>query len=80
RVLSVVRKKASGILSGGVGGANADTLVNPEKMMDAMVYDMPIRSLAMVSNGALTPEKVDGLVDILNGHALRGVHALLKKM
>lgn len=37
---------------------------------------MPIRQLAMMSGGAMTPGVVAGLVKMMNGHYLRG----LKKM
>ena len=46
------------------------------KIIDAMLEDMPIRQLAMLSGGALTPGVMAGLVDMMNGHYIRG----LKKM
>ncbi|MDY3817955.1 MAG: hypothetical protein SO019_02755 [Lachnospiraceae bacterium] len=46
------------------------------KIIDAMLEDMPIRQLAMMFGGAMTPAVVAGLVEMMNGHYLRG----LKKM
>ena len=37
------------------------------KMIDAMLEDMPLRQLAMLSGGAMTPAVLDGLVEMLNG-------------
>ena len=33
---------------------------------------MPIRQLVMMSNGAMTPAVIEGLVDIKNGHYIPG--------
>ena len=46
------------------------------KIIDAMLEDMPIRQLAMMFGGAMTPAVVAGLVEMMNGLYLRG----LKKM
>lgn len=46
------------------------------KIIDAMLEDMPLRQLAMLSGGAMTPALMDGLVEMMNGHFFRG----LKKM
>lgn len=46
------------------------------KIIDAMLEDMPLRQLAMLSGGAMTPAVMDGLVEMMNGHFFRG----LKKM
>lgn len=46
------------------------------KIIDAMLEDMPLRQLAMLSGGAMTPAVIDGLVEMMNGHFFRG----LKKM
>ena len=78
-MLSLLRSKAETLLLAGVGGASAATTSNLDKMLDGMLYDMPIRSLAMVANGAMTPAKIQGVVDVLNGHLLRGARALLQR-
>ena len=37
------------------------------KMIDAMLEDMPLRQLAMLSGGAMTPAAINSLVEALNG-------------
>ena len=46
------------------------------KIIDAMLEDMPLRQLAMLSGGAMMPAVMDGLVEMMNGRFFRG----LKKM
>ena len=58
------------------GGGNSEGMEEFAKIIDAMLEDMPIRQLAMMSGGAMTPAVVAGLVEMMNGHYLRG----LKKM
>ena len=41
------------------------------KIIDAMLKDMPIRQLVMISNGAMTPAVMEGLVDMMNDHYIR---------
>lgn len=65
----VIKKNMAKQFSG--GGAEDIT-----KMIDAMLEDMPLRQLAMLSGGAMTPAVMAGLVDMMNGHYLSG----LKKM
>lgn len=58
------------------GGGDSEGMEEFTKIIDAMLEDMPIRQLAMMSGGAMTPAVVAGLVEMMNGHYLRG----LKKM
>lgn len=58
------------------GGGNSEGMEEFAKIINAMLEDMPIRQLAMMSGGSMTPAVVAGLVDMMNGHYLRG----LKKM
>ena len=58
------------------GGGDSEGMEEFIKIIDAMLEDMPIRQLAMMSGGAMTPAVVAGLVEMMNGHYLRG----LKKM
>ena len=55
---------------------NGEGMEEFTKIIDAMLEDMPVRQLAMMSGGALTPGVMAGLVEMMNGHYLRG----LKKM
>lgn len=57
-------------------GGSGEGMEEFTKIIDAMLEDMPIRQLAMMSDGALTPSVMAGLVEMMNGHYLRG----LKKM
>lgn len=41
-------------------------------MVDAMVNDAPLRMLLMI-NAYITPKRLEGIVDILNGKLLRGI-------
>jgi beta-glucosidase len=48
-------------------------------MILAMTVDMPLRQLGMMSQGALSVKMIEGLVDIMNGHILKGIRGLMKK-
>ena len=48
------------------------------KIIDAMLEDMPICQLVMMSNGAMTPAVMEGLVDMMNGHYIRGTKKMKK--
>ncbi|MDY4486992.1 MAG: glycoside hydrolase family 3 C-terminal domain-containing protein, partial [Candidatus Limivicinus sp.] len=61
-------KKVASKQFGGEGSAD-----DFARMVDAMLEDMPLRQLAMVSGGALTPGIMAGLVDMMNGHFIRGL-------
>lgn len=37
------------------------------KMIDAMLEDMPLRQLAMLSGGVMTPAAINHLLELLNG-------------
>ena len=43
-----------------------------------MVEDMWIRQLVMMINGAMTPAVMEGLVDMMNGHYIRGANKMKK--
>jgi beta-glucosidase len=51
-----------------------------KNMFDAMLAEMPIRSLAAMSEGALTPTQGQGLVDLVNGRPVKGIKKLLAKI
>ena len=48
------------------------------RIIDAMLEDMPIRQLAMMSGGALTPQVMEGLVEMMNGHYIHGFRIMRK--
>mgnify|MGYP001777728134 CR=1 FL=1 len=39
---------------------------------------MPIRQLVMMSNGAMTPAVMEGLVDMMSGHYICGAKKMEK--
>jgi len=43
------------------------------QMVDAMMMDMPLRLLMMLSGGSLTQMMLDGIVNMLNGRMLKGL-------
>jgi beta-glucosidase len=51
---------------------DAETL----NMMDAILLDMPLRSLGLMSQGKLSERAVDGLVHLINGHWIEGLRCL----
>ncbi len=48
-----------------------------ERMVNATVMDMPLRSLGMT--GDFDKPAIDGMVEIFNGHWIRGLKLLIKK-
>jgi beta-glucosidase len=47
-------------------------------LIDAMLAEMPLRSMLMMSNGALNREMMDGLLVMINGRFFPGLFTLLK--
>lgn len=58
------------------GAGSSEGMEEFTKIIDAMLEDMPIRQLAMLSGGAMTPSLMDGLVELMNGHYLKGFKKL----
>jgi hypothetical protein len=46
---------------------------------DSMVMEMPLRAIANMSNGAMTPKMAEAFVHMFNGHILKGLGRLLRK-
>ena len=44
------------------------------KIIDVMFEDMSVCQLVMMSNGAMTPAVMKGLVDMMNDHYIRGAN------
>jgi beta-glucosidase len=49
------------------------------QMVNRMVDEMPLRSLVLMSNGALTQRKALGLIDLANKKPIRGLIKLIRK-
>lgn len=48
-------------------------------MMEKMILDMPLRTLAMMSGGSLSMQVVEGLVELMNGHLGKGLRLVTAK-
>lgn len=55
------------------------TSAEEEGMMTAMVIEMPFHSLVAAGDGAISEKTMEGLLDLLNGHYLKGIAKLLSK-
>lgn len=71
QLIKNVRKQASGMM----GEGSADFAA----MLEAMLMDMPLRSLVMMSGGMINPRQLDGMVDMVNGKFFKGLGRLLSK-
>lgn len=58
-----------------LGKDNPDLMIMAEKMLP----ELPLRFLTMLAPGSISLAKVEGLVEILNGHLVKGVQMLRKK-
>jgi len=47
-------------------------------MAEKIVNDMPLRFLTMMGSDSMSILQVEGLVDVLNGHFLKGIKKLRK--
>ena len=54
-------------------GDNGDEFA---KIIDAMLEYMPFRQLAMLSGDAMAPNVMEGLVEMMNGHYIRGLRKM----
>lgn len=66
-------------LASGMGGAGAATASDVDRLLDAMVYDMPLRGLGMATDGAMGMRHAQAVADIFNGHPIRGAREFLKR-
>ena len=69
---SAIKKNMMKQFSGG-SGDNGDEFT---KIIDAMLEDMPLRQLAMLSGDAMIPNVMEGLVEMMNGHYIRGLRKM----
>ena len=49
------------------------------RMMEVAVRELPLRGLVMMSGGAISFEKLDGLIDLMNGKIFSGLALLLRR-
>lgn len=69
---SAIKKNMMKQFSGG-SGDNGDEFT---KIIDAMLEDMPLRQLAMLSGDAMTLNVMEGLVEMMNGYYIRGLRKM----
>ena len=48
------------------------------RMMEAIVREMPLRSMIMMSGGAVSGRQIDALLTMMNGKFFKGLMELLK--
>ncbi|MDL2236383.1 glycoside hydrolase family 3 C-terminal domain-containing protein [Christensenellaceae bacterium OttesenSCG-928-K19] len=68
-IYNVIRQHSHKIIE-----KNSDHIQN---MMESMMFDVPIRTLSLYSQGALSPMQVEGIVKMLNGSFFRGLWAVV---
>ncbi len=73
KILCSVVKKSIRKMSGGASAPDPTTTL----MMERSVMEMPLRSMKMATG--LTNHKIDGIVELANGHFFRGIRMLLSK-
>lgn len=69
-----ILKKQAGSVAG--GPQNAEEM---EELISAMISEMPLRCLAMMSGGAVSASQIEGIVDMANRNYLRGLKKMIKK-
>jgi beta-glucosidase len=50
-----------------------------EGMMSSMIKEMPFHSMVTSSDGIITENRMEGILDLLNGHYIKGIKKLLSK-
>ena len=63
----------------GMGGADVKTASDADRLLDAMVYDMPLRAMTMSAGGKLGVRHAQAVADVFNGRQLRAVRDLLNR-
>jgi len=66
KYMTTMAKKISG------GGAEEETL------MRSMMLEIPFFAMVTSSGGRLSPNRMQGILDLLNRHYVRGIRRLLK--
>ena len=77
-VMKIQYKVTEGIIAKGFGGKK-DYSDPAFKMMMTCATDCPMRATVISAGGSMTEGLAQGLVEMANGHFLRGIRAMLKK-
>lgn len=76
-LIKIAKKVAAKQLSG--GEANEFEASDMQKMIDAMLLDVPIRTALMVANGKLNHRQLEGFATIMDGKFFKGLGMMLTK-
>ena len=77
-VMKIQYKVTEGIIAKGFGGKK-DYSDPAFKMMMTCATDCPMRATVISAGGSMTDGLAQGLVEMANGHFIRGVRAMLRK-
>lgn len=70
----IILKNAERIVMKATNGSSKD-----EGMMSATIREMPLHSLLTNSEGIITERMLEGIIDLLNGHLIRGIFKIFRK-
>ena len=62
-----------------IGESNGNDVDSAERMMEAVVREMPVRALGMMGGDMVPKYFTEGVVSLLNGKTLKGIGLLLKR-
>ena len=77
-VMKIQYKVTEGIIAKSFGGKK-DYSDPAFKMMMICATDCPLRATVISAGGSMTDQLAQGLLEMANGHMIRGVRAMLKK-
>ncbi len=73
-----IGRKIVGIVEKQVSKLSGDEENTMSNMIDAMIYQMPLRTLASFSGGAISLNRIDGLINLMNRNYLTGIGEIIK--
>ena len=77
-IMKIQYKVTENIIAKSFGGKKDDS--DPAfKMMMVCATDCPLRATVISSGGAMSESLAQGLLEMANGHYIRGIKAMLKK-
>jgi len=62
-----------------IGESNGNDVDSAERMMEAVVREMPVRAFGMMGGDMVPKYFTEGVVSLLNGKTLKGIGLLLKR-
>ena len=76
--MKIQYKVTEGIIAKSFGGKK-DYSDPAFKMMMICATDCPLRATVISAGGSMTDQLAQGLLEMANGHLIRGIRAMLKK-